>query len=358
MVLSDPTVLRIARRNRLGMSMAEVLVALFLLALGTIAILTLFPIGMFQMATALKDDRTAQAAVQADAFMRMQWRLNVVEPVQSGNPVLEPMFSAMDDPDTGAPFDRSVPTVAGQAVPSYPVFVDPMGWFAPWASLNSPYQQSWVGYSPPNSLPNPFPNSPPYIPRRTLAAFLASPLGAQRTCSLMDGFGYNENGTPSSSSGALERELRYNWLWVLQRADNSNTTTANMTVVVFDKRAFQYAPQNAEAVYTSSLLGGGPVIGMQPLSTTISVPYGIMAQNSAPFQKGGWLLDGTPALRHAYFYRVVSITDNPGSGTTDIEVQPPIRRIDGSTSAYPGTLIYMAGVSEVFERPVLTPFDF
>ena len=63
-------------------------------------------------------------------------------------------------------------------------------------------------------------------------------------------------------------------------------------------------------------------------------------------------------IRHAIFYRVVSVTDNPGNGTTDLELQTPIRRLDGGTAAYPGTLIYMAGVSEVFERPNLTPNDF
>ena len=127
-----------------------------------------------------------------------------------------------------------------------------------------------------------------------------------------------------------------------------------MTVVVFDKRAFQYAPQNAERAFVSG--GTGPTtIVMQPLTTSIQIP---VTQGVPAVQKGGWILDATPGLRHAIFYRVVSVTDNPGNGTTDIELQTPIRRLDGTTGAYPGTLIHMAGVSEVFERPNLTPYDF
>ena len=372
-----------AFRTRSGMSMAEVLVALFLMALGSIAILTMFPLGMYHMGQALKDDRTAQSASQADAFMRMYWRINMVELGGFG----EPFVQALDNPDGTVPAPvptRGLPLIAnsGTPGPSYPVFVDPMGFVAPWASQNSPYQRDWVAYSPPFTTPNPYPTGVTFLPRRTLNNMTA-PL-SQRICSLMDGFGFNENGTPSTNGGAIERELRYNWLWVIQRPDNSNRNTASMTVVVFDKRAFQYAPQNAEAVFATqfpaqpfTVIVPGNVnftapgnadntIIMQPLLTTIQVP---VSRGIPPVQKGGWIMDATPGLRHAIFYRVVSVTDNPNNTmiangvatvvpTTDLELQTPIRRLDGGTVAYPGTLIYMAGVSEVFERPNLTPNDY
>lgn len=367
-------------KKRSGMSMAEVLVALFLMALGSIAILTMFPLGMYHMGQALKDDRTAQSASQADAFMRYYWRINVVEAGGTN----EPFVFALDNPDSPVFFGpppinpnplRGTPSVPNSGNPgvSYPVFVDPMGFVAPWASQNSPYQRDWVAYSPPFTSPNPYPTGATFLPRRTLNGMTAQL--SQRICSLMDGFGFNENGTPSTSGGAIERELRYNWLWVIQRPDNSNRNTASMTVVVFDKRAFQYAPQNAEAVFASQNPAAFPLftapgnaantIVMQPLLTTIQIPtpLGVPA-----VQKGGWIMDGTllpvgngfapQGMRHAIFYRVVSVTDNTANGTTDLELQTPIRRLDGSTNAYPGTLIFMAGVSEVFERPNLTPNDY
>ncbi len=375
-----------AFRTRSGMSMAEVLVALFLMALGSIAILTMFPLGMYHMGQALKDDRTAQSASQADAFMRMYWRQNVVENQFVGNssvvtfPGYEPFVAALDYPDSkpdlqplplnpvtrrdSPPGSVYLPIPSGQ--PGYPVFVDPMGWLAPWNTQNpNPYQlQYWTGGL--------------YFSRRSLNLALNQPnTAAQRMVSMMDGFGYNENGTPSGTSGAIEREMRYNWLWVIQRPDNSNRNTASMTVVVFDKRAFQYAPQNAEAVFASQYPTAFPfftapgnasnTIVMSPLTTTIQIPLSLQP-SPIQVQKGGWILDSTyllpgnpfatQGMRHAIFYRVVSVTDNTGNGTTDLELQTPIRRLDGGTGAYPGTLIFMAGVSEVFERPNLTPNDY
>lgn len=345
------------RSPRSGMSMAEVLVALFLMALGTLAILTLFPLGFLHMGQALKDDRTAQCAQQADAFMRMYWRQNVVEnpfaPLTgaTGFPGYEPMTVAMDFPDAKPDLNVAAPVpnpVKGLPVvtsgPSYPVFVDPFGWYAPWASSNTAAHQYWVG----NHV----------YARRSLNLMLREPNNAfaQSRCSLMDGFGFDESGAPSSSNGAfIDRELRYNWLWVLQRPDNSIRNTANMTIVTFDKRSFQFANQNAEMVFTSGATGPTTIV-MQPLLTTVSIP---VTQGVPPVRKGGWILDATPALRHAIFYRVASITDNSTTtGTTDLELQTPIRRLDGSTAAYPGTLIYLDGVSEVFTRPNLTATDY
>ena len=198
--------------------MAEVLVALFLMALGSIAILTMFPLGMYQMGQALKDDRTAQSAAQADAFMRSYWRINFLEnqnnaynTLATGYPGYEPFLSALDYPDSkpdlgptptptpikNVPPPNTLPNIFGQTGPSYPVFVDPMG-YAPIWSQNTLAHQYWVGNQ--------------FYARRSLNLNL-QPTGPspQRTCSLMDGFGFQENGTPSASSGALERELRYNW---------------------------------------------------------------------------------------------------------------------------------------------------
>jgi hypothetical protein len=327
------------------MSMAEVLVALFLMALGSIAILTMFPLGMFHMGQALKDDRTAQSAAQADAFMRSIWRTNVVQ-TNAG----EPFASALDNPDSQPDFVNATPFPAkGQPnltnvpVPSYPVVVDPMGYIAPWQG--SAALQFWLGNTG--------------YPRRSLLKTLPAPGGAaspQRVCSLMDGYGFAENGTANGLGGGnvIERELRYNWLWIIQRPNNSVRNVASMTVVVFDKRAYLYAPLGTETVFVSGVTGGTTIV-MVPLLTSIQIPY---SQGVPAVQKSGWIMDATPSLNHAIFYRVVSVTDNPANGTTDLEVQTPIRRLDGGTGSYAGTLIYMAGVSEVFERPNLTPNDF
>ena len=59
-------------RHRPGITLVEVLVAIFIMAIGLLAILTLFPLGALRMSESLQSDRTAAAASEAagigDAF--------------------------------------------------------------------------------------------------------------------------------------------------------------------------------------------------------------------------------------------------------------------------------------------------
>ena len=51
-----------------GVTLVEVLVAIFITGVGMLALLTLFPLGALDMARAIKDDRTAAVAKRAQAF--------------------------------------------------------------------------------------------------------------------------------------------------------------------------------------------------------------------------------------------------------------------------------------------------
>jgi len=322
-------------RHRPGMSLTEVLVALFIMALGTIAILTMFPLGMMQMGQALKDDRTAQAAAQADGYLRWYWKTEVVE--KGGGS--EPFVQALTNPDSGASPPHGLTPPVG---PSYPVFVDPMGFLAPW-SAGTGGSQFWVGNQ--------------NVPRRSLTLVMnqvnaGATSYAQRVCSLMDGLTYDQSGAAAMPNGTtIEREMRYNWLWVVQRPDNTDRTTARMTVVVFDRRSFLYAPPGAEAAVSTVPNG----VSGTPGATSVCFP----TNTNLGVQKGGWIMDATisPTLgvMNANFYRVVSVTDD---GTfLNVELQTPIKP-DALPAGTQRTFIVLAGVSEVFERPNLKASDF
>lgn len=422
--------------RRRGLSLVEVLVALFIMALGAIAILTMFPLGAMQMGQALKDDRTAQAAGQADAFMRWYWQHYIVEDPSPGSPPnngfsYEPfvqafqnpaigsglfpqpypayplpqlMFQAGPDPNSTVPWNHEA-----ESGPSYPVAVDPMGDVARPGGAS----QVWVGTDPT------FPSVLGLLSRRNFAPpGSALPPGtqpvvnnaaqAQRLCSLMDGLTYTADGRPADDRGQpsevtgrqVQRELRYNWLWVLQRPHHTDPTTAWITVVVFDKRAHLYVPPG----------GGEPIFKTVPGTTAVG-------QTSARFParlpviKGGWVADIStttftyqdpqppdamgnpqppitrtiPAVRNCNFYRVASVTDNtPAGGMFDVELQTPLKP-DSRTQwtprftypppppqpaqypvpnadqdpvwNYQRTFLVLAGVSEVFERTPLAPVN-
>src|SRR5687767_14983631 len=86
--------------RRAGLSLIEVLAALFIMGIGTMAILTLFPLGALTMAQAIKDDRTAQAAASADAYMRWYWRHQVVELAgETSRSANEAFYRGLRDPN-------------------------------------------------------------------------------------------------------------------------------------------------------------------------------------------------------------------------------------------------------------------
>src|SRR5438874_168919 len=98
-------------RRRTAATLIEVLVAIFVMSVGLLALLTLFPLGALSMAQAIKDDRTAHAAANADAIALAR--------------------DVRHDPSLLRPTDQFV-NVAGLPAanldgPSYPIYVDPLG---------------------------------------------------------------------------------------------------------------------------------------------------------------------------------------------------------------------------------------
>jgi hypothetical protein len=83
---------------------------------------------------------------------------------------------------------------------------------------------------------------------------------------------------------------------------------------------------------------------------------------TADVRKGSWVMDGTIGpdnatppvqIRHANFYRVLSVTDNL-NGFYTLELNTPITRVDGGTQAYTGNLVVMPAIADVYDRPTLT----
>lgn len=287
--------------RRPGLSLTEVLVALFLVAIGVIGVLTMFPVGAVQMGLALKDQRCAEAATQADAYMRWYWKSFIVEdPARAANE--SELWGGFG---TGSPNN-----------PSDPVVVDPMGRAA---GRGSPIAGTTID--------------------RARLMRLTNNDQVLRTCTLLDGFTYDQAGVPSQASGSIERENRYNWMWVLQRPKQRQRFTANMTIVVYDKRVHLFDQSMIEVSRTATINDG---------QTSVTLGSAIPA-----LQRGGWLMDASTAggTQLADFYRVASVDG------TSVELATPARPPLGGGTRGTGRVVFFPGVAEVFERPPLTVRD-
>lgn len=317
-------------RRRAGASLVEVLVGFGILGIGVTSVITLFPFSALTIGQALRDDRTTTCAVVADGQLRDVHQHYVVEPGDATTQ--EPYHRAMDGANTTLP-----PLLPTDPAPSYPVYVDPMGFYATGGRA--------VGD-----------NGETGIPRVNLQFIAATGMAGQnvalRYCSLMDSLSFDADGNVPNNFDM--RELRYNFAWMLQRPSNRDRFTVRMQVVVYNKRAHLYAPPGSEAVFAGVRFTPG-----ETAITLSNVPA------TAEFRKGTWVMDGTinpnnrdadgviRPLRHAEFYRVVSVTDL-GNNTLALEVHKPVVRADGLSSPYAGNLVVMPGVADVFDRPNLT----
>src|SRR6266480_3181457 len=70
---------------RRAVTLVEVLIAIFLMGIGLMAILSLFPLGAAQMAQALKDQRCAEAATNGSALARVIWKQACDDDLNSGS---------------------------------------------------------------------------------------------------------------------------------------------------------------------------------------------------------------------------------------------------------------------------------
>jgi prepilin-type N-terminal cleavage/methylation domain-containing protein len=310
---------------RSGVTLVEVLVAIFVLGLGLLAILALFPLAALNMSQAIKDDRTGHAAANADDIA-FAWIIRQDTGVQN----------AMVNPGYGG-----LPNLAGSPGQSYPVYVDPTGWV-----LSG-------GASPNNGVTNPIPMIPGLansMPRQTLR-FLNDitfdtnlPGGGipyrnaqiMRWCTLLDDqTNWGDNGVPIT----VQFEQRYSWAYLLYMPQASTPTVVNLSVVVYSGRQQQLTAGGTpmgENTYQAVFNAG---------STIVPVTWNPAAQEKPAIRRGGWICDATMQPNpHGYFYRVVGVTET-GPGSMDVEVQ-----FYPKASANPGVLLVLDNVVEVFDK--------
>jgi hypothetical protein len=383
--------------RRTGVTLLETLVAIFVMALGLIALLTLFPLGALNMAQAIKDDRTAQSSASAEGIANA-WRIRQ-------DPDSYPFNGAT--PDTNTAMINPGGTLPGIVPPgqpgyngalwagrSYPVYIDPVGWIQNGGNITTtaelpvpspPYH--WLATEPLFGYPG--------LPRRTarfLNNYATAPLAPPLTnltpaqygdpnlfalgpayrngqiwkaCSLLDDIPFGPNGLPQSIS--IDFEGRYSWAFLVQMPTIGDPNhKVELTVVVYSGRNQTLSASGTatgERAYEAIFAQG---------SKQVQVRWNPAVQNTPSLRKGMWVMDGTLqnaagiADPHGMFYRVVNVTDlgsvvGPGNGVTyrlmELELQhnaivssDPSLDAAGFNPGYWGRILVLDNVAEVFHK--------
>ncbi len=327
------------RPSRPGITLVEVLIAIFVMGIGMLAVLVLFPLGALNMARALKDDRCGTLAANADALASACG-------LRQDPQILNAMLT------TPAGF-----TAADPNGPSYAAFVDPYfavngGGGLPNVGLN----QVSVGLAPPASVAMQR-VSPSYFTNLTQG----SQADLARWFSLVDDLYFDSNGVPTNftqSTGPLQRQGYYTFAYLIRRLQSQQPNSTQLTVIVYQNRAVQ-APL-AESTYNVISSANPPnpppnLPSMGDTSVILTFGAGKLSQNAPDARRGSWLLDisydptrisaqtGKPVgYAHAQCYKVMATTQT-GTGT-QVDIYPPLK--DSNVS----TMVLLDSAIEVFER--------
>jgi hypothetical protein len=256
----------------------EVLIAIFVMAVGMLALLTLFPLGALSMAQSLQHDRAAAAAnLAAEYAQAMDLR---------HDPGVTPAFTAPPPGYTGPP--------ANPSGPSWPVFVDGFG------GLVNPKP---LGAARP-STPGISRVRPSYAPTLQQTA---------RWFSLPDDLSFAPDATPAD--GRVQREGRYTWAYLLCRPRASDPAVVDLTVVVYSGRSTQVS--SGETTYAAAGVKGdsGLVLTYTP------------AQGKPALRRNAWVVDvtfdATQRVTQGNFYRIVNVAEVDGQ-TLSLESERPL----------------------------------
>lgn len=343
----EPTAVRTAA------TLVEVLVAIFVMAIGLLALLSLFPLGIIRMAQAIQDGRTAQTAANAD-------EIALLKQVRY-DPLFQSLFTTPNDP-----INPASPLPLDPDGASYAVLVDSMGYIS-----SSAVGQIWLANDQNTNI------------QRSSVSYVGNTFSlAQRWFTLLDDLTFDIDGTAQKVGGTVEREINYSWAYLVQRPRASDPAVVNLQVVVFKGRSVSLTGDLTLSEYSySGATGTAGSAYFNPTNNTVLFDYSGSGNTPPPVRAGDWLLDCTPVLTrkdpdpmkpgqriladttnaefrtaHANFYRIVGV-DEISDTQIEVEVETPLIGfpadafpVDPTTNAYRGVAVIMENVVEVFPK--------
>jgi hypothetical protein len=332
-------------KPRSAATLVEVLVAIFVTAIGLLALLALFPLGALTMAQAIKDDRTAHAAGNAAAVGESlpQWStangfsaagaradpliydptVRLVGGIPSNDTFVWPylvLTEAATGPGVAPALPGPILPVAHADFPGYAVYVDPIG-VQGYSAI--PLASAWVGGN----------SGAGGIPRRSISLIssqdinkppLTPQLRAQLTLqwfTLLDDINFVRDtdplaapyvGTPLTqqqfvAGQPFARDGRFSWAFMLRRPRSIDRNVVDMSVVVYSQRPValntglgQPTGESAYVTPTPAQLGlGTAYAGYYPVLATGKRGVNVVTigwtaiQEKPAVRRGSWILDAS-----------------------------------------------------------------
>jgi hypothetical protein len=366
---------------RRGLSITEVLIAIFIMAIGMISLLALFPIGMIRMSQAIRTNRVALTAGNSQALaelhrLRADWnstlQLSAVLDAVRKEPLL---YDAVTNNVFLFPYDPS--TTAGQ-LHTCPVYVDPVGsslWeHLPSANVNyanyragDPVGRAKVGGETPADtstilaanigIPRSFSAYAPYGSHRSVL---------YRWYTLEDEVTFTASGL--AVSNPAERERRISWAYLWRRPVWQDEGVVDVSLVLYSNRMIaglgnSNGTANTGNIFRQEFKAGGPAGAFAGTTWTNrafiknsrqAALNWTSPQLAQAVQPGYWVLDATMLDNNSplgdnqwhlngYFYQITNVGDVDANGQQTIELDRPARA-DGYVAVIP------LGVVDVIEK--------
>lgn len=358
------------RTRRPAVTLTEALMAIFIMAIGLIALLALFPVGAIDMARAIRHDRTAHLAANADNITRLVWKSAWMDRTTdtlfeetyapTGVYAREPYLRAFDnpwsaDPAFGPPWSITPPAFQQYEIPhssigaSWPVYVDPIGWWG-----HSGVQRCWVAGMQP-ALTNAQATTQTGVARRDIATLpMNTPAARIKLLSLTDDIGFSRTGGGrDAGTGQVERGNKYNFALLLQRQQQSMRHECNAHIIVYQDRPVTDLPPVEYSFPSLQMLDN--------VTSTVRIDYNSpgatpTAGTRPPIKRGGWVMlaatpvmavDGRPtAFPLCSFHRVVMLEES-GSILNLVLERTIGPHFDGG---YAARVFILDGVVDVYDR--------
>ena len=264
---------------RQGITLIEVLAAIFIMGVGMLALFTLFPLGALSMARAVRDDRASAIAANAASLataMDLRNDPNVAFLLSQG----------------GSPTGRGAPVLVD------PSFVS--------LALN--------GTNPPGS-PGTFRWSFSLLGgaiNRVAPQYAANSTDAARWFTFQEEMTFEKTGQVTTDPTRL-RPGTYTWTYLLRRPRANDPALVEMSVIIYAGRAADVA--DPEPTFTGCVTTG---------PNSIDLPYPAGAKPN--IRRGTWVMDTTVSggTVNAFAYRVENVVDKD-STTLSLEVDPALK---------------------------------